>query len=102
MPFHRLEQLPRLHDGYTGKYQVAGKTLLLVVQNYRYHLIEDRCPHLGAPLSAGYVENNTIVCARHRFAFDLDSGLCVNTNQACAALSQYQAVVDGNWLGVML
>ena len=39
------------------------------------HAHEDRCPHLGAALSAGKVEDGRLVCPFHGFAFD-GGGAC--------------------------
>lgn len=36
----------------------------------------DRCPHREAPLSAGYVQNNCLVCPYHGWTFG-DDGKCV-------------------------
>ena len=37
----------------------------------------DICPHLGIPLSGGWLEDDCIVCPWHQWAFDMD-GNCVN------------------------
>lgn len=41
------------------------------------HAHPDRCPHLGAALSAGRVRGGTLVCPFHGFAFGAD-GQCVH------------------------
>jgi phenylpropionate dioxygenase-like ring-hydroxylating dioxygenase large terminal subunit len=41
------------------------------------HAQLDRCPHLGAALSAGNVENDQIVCPFHGFRYDA-AGQCVH------------------------
>lgn len=39
-------------------------------------VVPDRCPHDGGPLSDGFVEGDSIVCARHGWEFDAASGAC--------------------------
>jgi phenylpropionate dioxygenase-like ring-hydroxylating dioxygenase large terminal subunit len=41
------------------------------------HAILDRCPHLGASLSAGTIEDNCLVCPFHGLQFD-GEGRCVH------------------------
>jgi phenylpropionate dioxygenase-like ring-hydroxylating dioxygenase large terminal subunit len=40
----------------------------------RLMALDDACPHRGAPLSAGMVCNNSIVCPYHAWHFDGDTG----------------------------
>jgi phenylpropionate dioxygenase-like ring-hydroxylating dioxygenase large terminal subunit len=58
--------------------------LMLLGQSYvaarlddRIVVFEDRCPHRGAPLSAGTAAGRRLICAYHGFAFDAD-GTCVS------------------------
>lgn len=37
---------------------------------------KDRCPHAGAPLSGGHLAGSALICPRHGWAFDLDTGAC--------------------------
>lgn len=39
-------------------------------------VLDDRCPHAGASLSAGHVEEGCIICPWHHWAFDVNSGAC--------------------------
>jgi UDP-MurNAc hydroxylase len=42
--------------------------------------VEKRCPHQGAHLDrVGTVEGNTITCGLHGWAFDLETGACLNS-----------------------
>lgn len=38
------------------------------------HAIDDRCPHAGASLSSGYVENGCVTCPWHGWRFRLSDG----------------------------
>lgn len=54
--------------------QVAGRRVLLLRTERGVHAYEDRCPHLGYPLSRGKLEGDTLTCSAHEFRFDADSG----------------------------
>jgi phenylpropionate dioxygenase-like ring-hydroxylating dioxygenase large terminal subunit len=41
----------------------------------RLHAQQERCPHLGAALSAGTIQDDTLVCPFHGFRFD-GAGIC--------------------------
>lgn len=62
-----------------GRGVSVGKHRLFVLRlENRVACYEDRCPHLGFPLSEGHLEGNTLVCAAHGWEFDAESGLGVN------------------------
>lgn len=42
---------------------------------HEVHAQQNRCPHLGASLSQGHIEDNCLVCPFHGFAFD-STGQC--------------------------
>lgn len=57
---------------------------------------EDRCPHRGAPLSAGRVRDGQLVCGRHGWRFDAggrrivprEAGRAVSDLAACARVHE--------------
>lgn len=55
--------------------------------------IEDRCPHMSAPLSAGWLEGCVAHCPLHRGAFDLRDGETVTfpTTGGLDADGEYRA-----------
>ena len=40
----------------------------------RYYAIDDVCPHMGASLSGGYVEDGIVTCPWHAWRFRLADG----------------------------
>jgi len=48
---------------------------------------EDRCPHLGLPLSSGTLVGDVITCAAHHFQFDATTGQ--GRNPSCLRLRAY-------------
>jgi toluene monooxygenase system ferredoxin subunit len=71
-----VEVLPEseLWIGEMRPVQVAGRRVLLLRTERGVHAYEDRCPHLGYPLSRGTFEGDTLTCSAHEFRFDADSG----------------------------
>ncbi len=54
---------------------VGGKNICLVHTTEGLSAVRDKCPHQGVRLSkGGCAEDGKIVCAWHRYAFDLKTG----------------------------
>lgn len=63
--FVPLERLLNLDEGYRRTFQVAGRSLLLMVVEGQPLLLENRCPHQGAPLHNATVAGRVLRCVRH-------------------------------------
>lgn len=98
--FVALESLLRLDEGYRKTFQVGGYNLLLIVVEGKALLLENRCPHQGAPLHNATLAGRVLRCARHGVEFDLSSGRALNAN--CPGLVQFKLAYDGNRIGVDL
>jgi nitrite reductase/ring-hydroxylating ferredoxin subunit len=49
---------------------------VVVLPDGRAFAVEDRCPHDGGWLSDGWLDGDTLVCARHNWEIDPCSGHC--------------------------
>ncbi len=59
--------------------KLLGEELVLFrTPDGKLGLVQERCPHRGASLSCGMIEEGAIRCAYHGWKFDLD-GKCVDT-----------------------
>lgn len=54
--------------------EVEGRPVLLVRIAGEVHALDGACPHLGADLADGTVEDGRVVCSLHGATFDLASG----------------------------
>jgi nitrite reductase/ring-hydroxylating ferredoxin subunit len=99
--FVALERLINLQDGYRGTFQVQGRELLLIVVDQQPILMENRCPHQGAPLHTGTLEGGVLRCSRHGIAFDLANG-GQPVNAPCPPLQRLRLAYDGDRIGLDL
>lgn len=100
MAFYPLERLMNLYDGYQRVFRVAGKSLLLVQDEGRCHLLLNQCPHQLRPLDGASLAHGTITCRFHGMSFDLNTG---KTHDGCNnVLQRFIISYEGNQLGVDL
>lgn len=68
----------KIHDIPEGEAKVVsvGKKVVGVYrQGGQYFAIDDVCPHMGASLSSGYVEEGIVTCPWHAWRFRLKDGV---------------------------
>lgn len=78
MVFTRTCPLEQLWIGEMRSCRIAGRRVLLVRVDGGVHAYEDRCAHLGLPLSNGTLASGVITCSAHGFQYDARSGLGIN------------------------
>lgn len=54
--------------------EVGGKLVAVFLDQGRYYAVDDLCPHMGASLAGGYVDNGTVTCPWHAWRFRLTDG----------------------------
>lgn len=98
--FVALERLINLDEGYKRGFEVAGRRLLLIVDQGQHLLFENRCPHQGAPLHDGTLVAGVLRCRHHGIEFDVHSGRPRQGN--CGSLKRWPVAYDGDRLGLDL
>lgn len=103
MRFYPLEKLINLHDSYTRRFKIDSLQLLLIQRQGELYLIEAQCPHREHPLDAASIDAGVIQCALHNYRFAIDDGRLLHaTEDPCRGLRVFDAVYEGNEVGVML
>lgn len=73
----------QLWDGEMERFRIGGTAILLVRLDGQFHAYQARCPHQGAELSDGELDDRVLTCAAHRWQFDATSGQGVNPRRTC-------------------
>jgi toluene monooxygenase system ferredoxin subunit len=73
--------------GEMRRVRLGDARVLLLRTDAGLFAYEDRCPHLGLPLSTGTLEGQTLTCAAHQFQFDATTGQGINPS--CLRLRVY-------------
>ncbi len=58
------------------KVTVDDEDIALFNRSGEFYAISDLCPHRGAPLSEGFLEQDKVFCPLHCFDFNLKTGEC--------------------------
>jgi len=67
-------KISELVEGLGRTFYVADKAIAVFLVNGVYYAIDDTCPHMGASLAGGFVENGTVTCPWHFWRFRLSDG----------------------------
>lgn len=74
--YHRLCPADELEEGDGKPFQVEGTHLAVFKYQGGYYAVDNRCPHMGYPMSEGSVRDGVLICHWHHWEFDLKSGGC--------------------------
>jgi toluene monooxygenase system ferredoxin subunit len=100
MARHRIGGASELWDGEMRGCVVDGRRLLLVKLDGCVHAYDDRCPHLGMPLSEGTLDEGVITCGAHCFEFDARTGAGVNPRNVALRPHAVELADDDVWIEI--
>lgn len=63
-----------LAEGQGKAFAVNGRMVAVFLVEGEYYAIDDFCPHMGASLAGGHVENGIVTCPWHAWRFALCDG----------------------------
>lgn len=66
--------LSEIPDGSGTSFVVGDRKVAVFRCDGHVYAIDDRCPHLGAPLAKGSVEEATVTCPWHGWEINLTTG----------------------------
>jgi toluene monooxygenase system ferredoxin subunit len=94
MAFHAVARVDEVWEGELRTAAAAGRRLVLLRAGDRFVAYEDRCVHLGVPISAGRLDRGVLTCGAHHWQYDAATGC--GTNPANVALRSFPTRVrDG-------
>lgn len=72
--FVTVARVGEIPDGEARTVQGPGKLISVFRDGERYFAIDDMCPHMGASLAGGLVENGVVTCPWHYWRIRLSDG----------------------------
>ena len=69
-----VAKVGEIPEGQSIVVEVNRKCVAVFCADGKYFAIDDRCPHAGASLSGGSVENGIVTCPWHYWRFRLADG----------------------------
>ena len=81
--------------------EIEGESIVLINHKNKIYALEDICPHEGAPLSEGRIENNKIACPWHNASFEIKSGK-VLSGPTETDVKMYKVTEDGEKIFIEL
>ena len=92
MAFQKVATLEDLWSGEKLAVVVASRHVMLVNLDGTVYAYEDKCAHLGVPLSQGHLQGTTLTCRAHHWAYDLCTGK--GCNPATARLTIFAVKIE--------
>jgi nitrite reductase (NADH) small subunit/3-phenylpropionate/trans-cinnamate dioxygenase ferredoxin subunit len=72
--FVTVAKVGDIPSGEGRAFAVSGRMVAVFNEDGKYSAIDDFCPHMGASLAGGYLENGIVTCPWHAWRFGICDG----------------------------
>ena len=85
-----------LKDGEGLFVKLADRNIAVFMKDGVIHALDDRCPHAGASLAGGYLDEGNVVCPWHQWTFSLEDGQLVGGGRARIRIYSSRIIGQGD------
>jgi nitrite reductase/ring-hydroxylating ferredoxin subunit len=94
--FQTVANVGDIPEGEGRCFTVEDTMVAVFLDGGNYHAINDFCPHMGASLAGGHVEDGAVMCPWHAWRFRLSDGLWCDNSKAGIRTATYDVrILDG-------
>ena len=94
--FQTVARVGEIPEGEGRCFEVAGRMVAVFCVDGKYSAIYDTCPHMGASLAQGYVENGGVMCPWHGWRFSVTDGTWLDNPTSKLCQRVYEVQIVGN------
>ena len=91
--FQTVARVGDIPSGEGRAFEVAGRMVAVFHIDGQYLAIGDTCPHMGASLAAGFVENGGVICPWHAWRFCIRTGAWLDNPRSTLRQETYETRV---------
>ncbi len=73
-PYVTVAKVGDIAEGQGRAFPVGRRMVAVFLNDGKYFAIDDFCPHQGASLAEGYVDDCTVACPWHHWRFSIEDG----------------------------
>jgi len=74
--FVKVMEEGELPPGKSAIVNLRGEEIALFNYKGKYFAVSNKCPHKGAPLGEGRIEEGILICPNHEWRYRLEDGFC--------------------------
>lgn len=100
--FQTVARVGEIPEGEGRCFEVAGRMIAVFLVGGEYSAIYDTCPHMGASLATGYVENGEVTCPWHAWRFCVKNGTWLDNPQSSLRQEVFETRVAGDQIQLKL
>ena len=98
--FQTVAHVGDIPEGAGRAFCVGGKMVAVFLNDGEYSAINDLCPHMGASLASGYVEDGGVTCPWHAWRFCVKTGTWLDNPNAKTRTETFDSRVWGDEIQV--
>src|SRR6188768_4287314 len=98
--FQTVAKVGDIPEGQGRSFPVSGTVVGIFLSQGKYLAINDFCPHMGASLADGYVENDAVMCPWHAWRFCLRDGTWLDNSKSKIKSACYEVRIEGDEIQV--
>lgn len=77
-------------------FNVNGKRVAVFQREGKFFAISDTCPHMGASLAEGYLDQSGVLCPWHAWKFCIEDGTWLDQPKSAIRAEPFEVVVIGD------
>jgi len=81
-------------------FTVNGRRVAVFHKGEGYHAIDDFCPHMGASLAEGYLEDNGVLCPWHAWKICVETGTWLDNPKSATKAQAFAVRVENDEIQV--